>query len=456
MSIYRAYDIRGIYPEQINPELGKKIGFMFGKMIKEGLLKGKIIQKPRIVVGADGRIGSKDVRESVIEGLISAGVHVIDIGHIPVPVLYFATVTLESDGGLMVSGSHNPKEYLGFKFCGRGAEPIGYDDGINLIEEFCNSGKEIVLENGGSKEEKDMSEEYINFVAGKMSLSKQLHVVVDGGNGISGPTVKKLLEKVGCKVDCICYEPDGNFPNHEPDPSKKANLDDLQKKVVELKADFGLAFDGDGDRIGFVNHDGKIVANEFIFSLLVEDALKNTPGSKIVFDMLHSQLVEDVVERNGGELVACKVGYPFVRKTMKKENAILSGEISGHFYFSESFGYDDAMFAGVKTLDVLCNNDLDKFIETLPKYVIKEDVRIPCDDEKKFFVAEEIKKHFQKQNAKISDLDGVKLFFDKGWGAIRPSNTTPFIVIRWEATDQESYDKIGKLLIDTVNDFISK
>ncbi|MBU0898337.1 MAG: phosphomannomutase/phosphoglucomutase, partial [Nanoarchaeota archaeon] len=239
MKIFRAGDIRGIYPSMVNPELGRKIGFAFVKLLnKNG------VEKPRIAVGADARLGSKEVREAVIEGIVSAGAHVIDIGHIPSPVVYYTTVTLELDGGIQVTGSHNPKEFLGFKFCGRGAEPIDYDNGIKDMEDFCKSGKEIVSVPGGSKEEKDISEDFINFIAGKTKLSKNLSIVIDAGNGIAGDIAKRLFEKIGCKVDCLYCEPDGNFPNHLANPLEKNTLRDLQKRVVETGADMGLAFDG--------------------------------------------------------------------------------------------------------------------------------------------------------------------------------------------------------------------
>ncbi|MBU2520023.1 MAG: phosphomannomutase/phosphoglucomutase [Nanoarchaeota archaeon] len=451
MKIFRAGDIRGIYPSMVNPELGRKIGFAFVKLLnKNG------VEKPRIAVGADARLGSKEVREAVIEGIVSAGAHVIDIGHIPSPVVYYTTVTLELDGGIQVTGSHNPKEFLGFKFCGRGAEPIDYDNGIKDMEDFCKSGKEIVSVPGGSKEEKDISEDFINFIAGKTKLSKNLSIVIDAGNGIAGDIAKRLFERIGCKVDCLYCEPDGNFPNHLANPLEKNTLRDLQKRVVETGADMGLAFDGDGDRIGFVDKRGEIIIGDVLFSLLVEDTLKRSPGSKIIYDFICSKTIDDVIRKNGGQPIVSRVGYNFIRKLMRKNGAELSGETSAHFYFKENYGYDDALFAGARILEILCNKNLDEFIESLPKYIVSDDIRIACKDEKKVLVVDEIKKHFQEQNVKISDLDGVKVFFDNGWAAARPSNTTPVIVARWESSDQETFNRIGKFLIDIVNSYIEK
>ncbi|MFH1445742.1 MAG: phosphomannomutase/phosphoglucomutase [Nanoarchaeota archaeon] len=456
MTIFRAYDIRGIYPEQVNPELARKVGFAFGKILKEIVSKGKIVKKPSVVVGADARIGAKEAREAVIEGLVSAGVHAIDIGHVPTPLVYFAAVTLDIDAGIQVTGSHNPKEYLGFKFCGKGAEPIGYEEGIKRIEEFCNSEKEAVPEGEGSKEERDIAEDYISFVAGKIKLNKQLSIVIDPGNGIAGSVAKRLFEKLGCKVDCLHCEPDGNFPNHLANPTERETLKDLQKRVVEINADLGLAFDGDGDRVGFVNNRGEVIAADIIFSLFIENALKENQGAKIIYDVICSQLIDDVIKKNNGQPLVSRVGYPFIRKMMKDEGALLSGETSAHFYFAESFGYDDGLFAGAKFSEAICNTDFDEFVKSLPVYIISDDTRLFCNDDKKFLVMDEIKKYFQKQNAKMSDLDGIKLFFKDGWGAIRPSNTQPAFVLRWESSNKESFDKMGEFLIGEVKRFIDK
>ena len=459
MAIFRAYDIRGFYPDEINPDLGRKVGFAFGTILKEKLnekgAETKTI-KPNVAVGADARIGSREVREAVIEGLVLSGAHVVDLGHVPTPFVYFATVDRSLDGGLMVTGSHNPKGYLGFKFCGKNAEPIGFEEGINKIKNFCESHSKILFDFHGSKEKLDVSNDFVDMISGKIKLDKKFHVVIDAGNGIAGDAAKRLFEKLGCRVDCIYCEPDGDFPNHLANPLKRETLKDLQKKVVELGADFGFAFDGDGDRIGFVDSEGNVIMGDVVFAFLAEAVLKKEKGVKIVFDFICSQMIEDVIKRNGGKPIVSRVGYQFLRKAVLDEKAMFAGEASAHFYFSENFGYDDALFAGAKFLEALCNHDFDMFVETLPKYITSEDIRIQCSDEKKSAIMADLKDRFKKLNAKLSDIDGVKLFFDKGWGVIRPSNTEPVLVVRWEAKTQDAFDKIGEMLMDNAKEFIDK
>ena len=449
MNIFRAYDIRGTYPEQISPDLGRKVGFAFGQMVKEKAAKSGFSEKSgkiKIAVGADARLGAREVKKAAIEGLVSSGVHVVDIGHVPTPLVYFAVVTMGLDAGIQVTGSHNPKEYLGFKFCGRGAEPLGYDDGIDEIEAFCNSKREILPMQEGSSEEKDIKEDYVDFVSKRIKLERPFHVVVDAGNGVAGDVSRRLFEKLGCSVDCIYCEPDGNFPNHIANPSNTETLRSLQGRVREAGADLGIAFDGDGDRVGFVDRKGKVIPNDMVFSLFIEKTLKERPGAKVAYDLLCSRLVEDVIKRNGGVSLVSKVGYPFLRKMMKENGAVLGGESSLHVYFSENFSYDDGMFAAVKFLESLHSTDLEDFCKGLPKYITSKNTSIFCRDDDKFSVMDTIKDSFKKQGIEFSGIDGVKVFFRDGWGAIRPSNTQPALVMRWEASNEKAFREIEDFL----------
>lgn len=465
MSIFRAYDIRGVYPRDLDSELGGKIGKAFGtfihKRVNEHLkiniddieVACKIAESigdklnkamtPKIAVGCDARIGSPELKKSLIKGLVSSGIHVIDIGTVPTPLVYFAVVQHKLDGGVMVTGSHNSGEYNGFKFCGGGSLPIGYEGGIKELEGMVKRG--VFFERRGRVEKKDFKKDYIDFVLKKTKLRKKLKIVIDAGNGVAGLVAPKVFEKLGCEVIKMFCEPNGNFPNHLPNPLKRETLKDLQEAVVRNGADLGIAYDGDGDRVGFVDSGGNVVNNDHVFSIFARDVLSKKPGSKIVFDAFSSNLIEHVIKENGGRLMKCRVGYTFIRDKMNKEGAVLAGEASSHYYFRESFGYDDAIFASLRFAQIVSASDINELIRDFPEFHTSDDTRIHCPDSKKFAVVEGVKKKLKKSGHKIEDIDGVKVFLEDGWFLIRPSNTEPVLVLKWESKSKDGFRKMGDI-----------
>jgi len=448
MSIFRAYDVRGIYPTDLNEEIVLKIGKAFGTF-----------NPGKIVVGNDARISSPSLKKELIKGLISTDCDVIDIGMVPTPMVIFSTKHLGCDGGIMATASHNPKEFNGFKFNDTNAIPISYESGLNRIQEII---KEEKFSTGSGKViRKNVEEKYTEFLLSKIDIKKQLKmkVVVDAGNGSTGLIYPKVLRKIGVDVHEIYCEPDGNFPNHQPDPTKKENMLDLQKKVLEFKADLGFGYDGDGDRFGVVDGDGKIVEPNKIFALLIKQSLSNRPGSKVVFDALSSMMIEDTIKKHAGIPIVSKVGHTYITQRMFKENAVLSGELSGHYYFKETFYCDDALFASLRLIEFLTKTGkkLNEHFKDLPKYYsqVSEGMRIPVKQSEKFSFIENLKQDLRNKGYKIDTLDGVKILFDDGWALLRPAQTESKISVAYESRNGEEFKKIKKF-VDKIVERIPK
>jgi len=435
MSVFRAYDVRGVYPDQLNGDLAYNVGLAFGKFIGKG----------RIALGMDVRESSPALKEGLIKGLTESGLNVIDIGIVPTPLLYFTVATLGLDGGAMITGSHNPREYNGIKLCGRGGVCLSYETGIGEIEKLVKGGIESPELNGEVNKD-EVEERYIEFVVGKTKFGKSLKIVIDAGNGTAWKIPCEIFRKLGCEVIELNCEPDGSFPNHHPDPLVRANLKQLQEKVKETNADIGIAYDGDSDRVGFVDERGEIIPNNDVFALIIENVLKKNPKGKIIHEVLSSKLVEDVIKSNGGVPVISKVGHSYIQEKMQ-EGAILGGETSGHYYFKESYNYDDGIFGSVKLVELVSNADkkISELVDSLPKYLTSDDTRIHCPDDKKFEVVERLKKKFEG-TGRIVTLDGVKVVLDNSWFIIRASNTQPALVLRWEADDREEFERLENLV----------
>jgi phosphomannomutase/phosphoglucomutase len=442
MSVFRAYDIRGIYPEQINEDFAFKIGKAFGTF------------NPRkIIVGSELRLSSPTLKKELIKGLISTGATVFDIGTVTSPIVMFATKHLGCDGGVNVSASHNPKEYNGFKFYYKNGIPIDFESGLIKIQKIFE--KEKFKEGKGKLVKKDIIEDYSNFLLSKIKKPLNLKVVYDAGNGSTGKIYPKILRKAGINVHELYCEPDGAFPNHEPNPTKIESLKDLQKKVLEVKADLGFASDGDGDRLVVVDENGKVVHTGIIFSILIESALKKEPKSKVVYTILDSKAIYDVIRRHGGKPVVCRVGHTYITQRMLDENASVAGEISGHYYFKETNGADDALFAILTLIEHLTksNKKVSDFVKEFPKYYsqVTEGLRYEIKESEKFPFIEELKQGFKKKGYKINTLDGVKVIFDYGWALFRPSNTEPIISMSYEATTKKGFERIKKFVDDIID-----
>jgi len=439
MSIFRAYDVRGIYPTELNEETALKMGKAFGNF-----------NPGKIIVGNDLRLSGPALKKELIKGLLSTGATVIDIGMATSPITMFATRHLKCDGGVIVSASHNPKEYNGFKFYYKDGIPVSYESGLNKIEKIFNEGK--FSEGEGKLIKKDVIEDYADFLLNKINLKKpvRMKVVVDAGNGTTGTIYPKILRELGIDVIELYCEPDGNFPNHEPNPFKPGVLVDLQKKVVETKADLGFAFDGDGDRLAVVDEKGKVVYVGLIFSILIDNLLKKEPRSKVVYTVIDSKAIEDVIRNKGGVPIVCRVGHTYITEKIIEEDAVIAGEISGHYFFKDTNGADDALFACLKLIETLVTSGkkISDFDKEFPKYMseVSEALRFPVKASEKFPFIEGLKKEFIQKGYKIVTIDGVKVIFEDGWALFRPSNTEPIISMSYEAYNQDAFKRIKKFI----------
>ena len=437
MSIFRAYDIRGTYPKDLNEEVAFKVGAAFAQ-----------INLGKIAVGCDARLSSPSLKEKLIDGLTLGGVNAVDIGMVTTPMLIFSVSFYKLDGGIMITGSHNPKEYNGIKFFTKNSMPISYESGLNKIESMVKIGRFHKVARHGEVESKDVSEDYKNYLLSKIKFKSQpkMKIVVDAGNGSSGKIHSDILRKVGIEVVEMNCEPDGNFPNHLPDPLEPENVVDLQKRVVEENADMGLAYDGDGDRVVVIDEKGKTTSINDIFVLLIKHTLQNFKNSKIIYNVSNSLAVKDTIEKYGGIPIEYKVGHTYVQQTMKNENAQFGGELSGHYFFKETFTGDDAIFASLKLLEFLINNStsLEKEFAEIPRYysMVSEDIVVPVKDSEKFIFIENLKNELKNKGYRINDVDGVKVLFDDGWALFRASNTTPLIRYGFESKTQDGFEKI--------------
>lgn len=437
MSIFRAYDVRGIYPKDLNEENAFKIGAAFAR-----------INSGKIAVGCDARLSSTSLKQKLIEGLVSGGVHVVDIGMVTTPILIFSVSFYSFDGGVMITGSHNPKEYNGVKMFTRDSMPISYESGLNKIEDMIKRGYAFKITGNDKVEKKDILDDYKNYLLDKIKFNSppRMKVVIDAGNGSAGKIYSDILKKAGFEVVEMYCEPDGTFPNHLPDPLEPENVVDLQKKVVEESADMGFAYDGDGDRLVVVDEKGKVTTINDIFILLIKHTLQNFENAKIVYNVSNSLAIRDTIEKYGGIPIEWKVGHTYVQQKLKDEKAQFGGELSGHYFFKELFTSDDAIFATLKLLEFLINNNtsLEKEFAEIPRYysMVSEEIVIPIKDSEKFIFIENLKKDLRKKGYKINDMDGVKVLFEDGWALFRASNTTPLIRYGFESKTKDGFEKI--------------
>lgn len=442
--IFRAYDIRGTYPDQLNAENADLIGKGFAAY----LIKHLKIKKPKIVVGRDNRIHSEELQKAFINALVESGCKVTNIGLSPSPYLYFANCHGEFDAGCNVTASHNPPKYNGFKLILENAHAV-FGDELQKIYQIIQKGDFVM--GAGKLVSFNFYDDYLKKLQSMFSFSRNLNVVVDTGNGVAGMFYPHIIKTLGHDVTEIHTELDGTFPNHEPDPIIEKNLRDLQKKVLEIKADIGLAFDGDGDRVGLVTEKSEFVNADKTLMLLSKDALFRHPGKAIVFTVSNSQVLFNLVKEWGGKPVICKVGHSFVEDAINKNKAIIGGEQSGHFFLPENYySFDDALVAACRILKVV--SDAGKSVSSLfnefPKTYSLPEMRPKCSDKIKFKIIEKVTDHF-KDKYPCTTLDGIRIDFGNGgWGGIRASNTSPRISITMEAKSQKELGKIKKIILD--------
>ncbi len=449
--IFRAYDIRGKAEGQITESACRQIGQAFGTVLR----RRYGLDHPSVAVGRDARTHSKALEDAVIKGLVQSGCEVVDIGQTPSPLNYFTVCNRHLDGSIQVTASHNPKEDNGLKLQLRDAEAFAGDD-LQALRKQIEKGD--VMAGEGSVEEIDAITAYIDRLAGMFpDIGKGMAVVVDGGNGVAGPVNCEVLRRVGAEVIGLYIEPDGEFPNHPADPSKHATLKDLQKTVTEHKAHIGLAFDGDGDRLGVVDENGRICTADETLLLLAKDHLTRHPGAPVVFTVSNSGILQTEIEKWGGRPTMCSVGHSFVEHAMRQEGATLGGEQSGHFFCGEDyFDFDDALVAALRVLQILAHSKGRKFSSLLadfPKVFQAPERRPHCPDDAKAKVIRSLTEAFVKTYP-VNTLDGARIDFGDGaWAGIRQSNTSPCISICVEARSPEKLKEVEEIVLAEVRRF---
>ncbi len=436
-TIFRAYDIRGVVGKSLTPasvfEIGRAIGSEAAARGQQGM-----------IVARDGRLSGPELSEALSKGLRAAGMNVTDIGRVPTPVLYFATHYLDSSSGVMLTGSHNPPEYNGLKIVLAGETLSG--DTIQALLARVQS--RDYSSGAGTLQTVDVARDYLERITSDVRVARPMRVVVDCGNGVAGELAPRLLRALGCEVSELYCEIDGNFPNHHPDPSHPENLLDLIKAVEEQQADIGLAFDGDGDRLGVISSGGKIIWPDRVLMLLAMDVLSRNPGGDIIYDVKCSRHLDRIIRGHGGKPLMWKTGHSLIKAKMRETGALLAGEMSGHTFFKERwFGFDDGLYTAARLLEVLSNDprSTHKIFAALPDSVNTPElnVRMAEGEHHRFMVRLLEQVHFDK--ARISTIDGLRADFEDGWGLVRASNTTPCLVLRFEADDETSLQRIQEL-----------
>lgn len=440
--IFRAYDIRGVVETALTPDATQQIGQAFAT---EALSQNQ----KTVVIARDGRLSSPELAQRLSEGLRAGGCDVIDIGMVPTPVLYYATHKLKTGTGIMVTGSHNPPQYNGLKMLIAGNTLYG--DGIKALYHMIAEGR---VNNGeGKHTEKNMVPEYLDTIVNDIKLDKPLNIAVDCGNGVAGVLATELFTRLGCKVTELFCEVDGNFPNHHPDPSKPENLIDLQNAMKENALDIGLAFDGDGDRVGILDDKQNIIWADRQMMLYSADVLKRKPGALIIYDIKSTTNLEGYIKNLGGKPLMWKTGHSFIKAKMKETGAELAGEMSGHIFFKERwFGFDDGLYSAARMLEIISqhNESTSTIFEALPDSFNTPELQIDFDEGQHYKFMEKFIDEAKFEDADIITIDGIRVNYAKGWGLIRPSNTTPCLVLRFEANDENTLIEIQNIFREQI------
>jgi phosphomannomutase/phosphoglucomutase len=444
MGLFREYDLRGIVGKELTEPIAERIGRAYCTYVNDRGVK-------TISVGRDGRLSSPGLFNALVKGLLAGGMNVVDVGICPSPLVYFSLFQLPVDGGIMITGSHNAAEYNGFKIC-VGKEAI-HGEAIQDLRRVMEAG--VFTSGQGARSEHPIVPDYLAYI--KKSFNgvdaKHLHVVIDCGNGAASVVAKDALEALGCRVTALYCELDGRFPNHHPDPTVLENLDDLMKAVEQHKADVGIGYDGDADRIGAIDEQGRVLWGDRLMVVYSRDILAAKPGSTIISEVKASQCLYDDITKQGGRPIMWKTGHSLIKAKMKSEQAVLAGEMSGHMFFADRyFGYDDAIYASCRLVEILAKTGkpLSSLVADLPATAVTPEIRVDTPDTIKF----ELVKHVQERLAgyarsrqpigpdkdivrEVVTIDGVRAIFKDGWGLIRASNTQPALVLRFEAASAE-------------------
>jgi len=440
--VFREYDIRGIAGSEITDSDVSTLGRAFGTyMGRQG--------RRRIVVGRDCRLTSDGYRDLLVAGLLESGMDVVDIGVCPTPLFYFAIRHLDREGGMMITASHNPPEYNGFKIC-NGFDTIAGAE-IQMLAQIVYSGDFIAAE--GKLDHFDVLTPYINFVTQNIRLESRLRVGIDAGNGTGGPVATTILKSLGCEIHPIYCDMDGTFPNHEPDPTIMENLVDLRNLILRERLDLGIAYDGDSDRLGVLDHRGEVIFGDKLLIIFAREILSRRPGAVIISEVKCSKTLYEDIEKHGGRAVMWKAGHSLIKAKMKEVDAQLAGEMSGHIFFKDGyFGFDDAIFASCRLLEVLSRTGkrIPELLDGVPETHTTPEIRIECSDEIKFEVVERAKAEFKENKLKVIDIDGARISFPDGWGLVRASNTQPALVLRFEAEAPDRLSEIRDLVESTI------
>ena len=437
--IFREYDVRGIAGTEITEALAYRLGQAYAAMLPADELRP-------VIVARDVRISGPVIQKAVIKGLRDSGINVIDIGMGPTPLAYYAVFHLDGAGCIMITASHNPADYNGFKMMKDRESMHGQD--IQTLKNLMLKKHNKAIHQGSSSH-RDVTSDYADFIQQDIQLARPLKVVIDAGNGPSGIIAAPLYRKLGCEVIELFCKPDGNFPNHHPDPTVEKNMQAIAAEVRKHKADLGIAFDGDGDRIGVVDENGNIIWGDMLLLLLSRVLLKKHPGATIISEVKSSQHMYDDITAHGGHAIMWRTGHSPIKAKMKETGALLAGEMSGHIFFADRFfGFDDAVYAGARVMEMLTQQNLpaSRLLSNIPSAVTTPEIRVDCADEQKFKLVEKAKSHFSNLDYDIIDVDGMRIKFEDGWGLLRASNTQPGLVLRFEAPTEKRLQEMRHLI----------
>jgi phosphomannomutase/phosphoglucomutase len=442
--IFRQYDVRGTVDEDLTEEVVEKLGQGYGAYVVN---RGA----GRVSVGYDARLSSPRFRDALVQGMTSTGLDVVDIGMVPTPTLYFSLFHLEVDGGVMITGSHNPPEFNGFKLA-LGRTTL-YGEEIQEVRRLIEVGEYPRGE--GTLSEQDIKPAYRQTLEQRIGpFERAVKVVVDAGNGLGGIFCPELLQDLGADASGLYCEVDGTFPNHHPDPTVPGSLRDLIAEVGRQKAEIGLAYDGDCDRLGVIDERGEIIWGDQLLIIFSREVLARQPGATIIFEVKCSQALPEEIEKAGGVPLMWRTGHSFIKQKMKETSAPLAGEMSGHLFFAdEYYGYDDALYASLRLVRLLSRSEqtVSEMLADVPRYYSTPEIRIDCPDEEKFQIVSELVKYFKKQYD-VVDVDGARILFGDGWGLVRASNTQPALVLRFEARTPERLEEIKGIVVSKLSE----
>jgi phosphomannomutase/phosphoglucomutase len=445
-NIFREYDIRGIADKELPDDGVRALGRAFGTYLTRADSSGNAARN--VNLARDCRLSSPRLHDALLAGLLETGCDVTDLGIVPTPLLYYSVFHLHSGAGVMITGSHNPSDYNGFKVM-HGKSTI-HGEEIQKVRQIIET--QDFVSGAGALKSFDIATPYVEEIAGQFRLPRRIKVVADAGNGTAGPVFRRIMEKLNCDPVELFFDMDGRFPNHHPDPTQPENLQQLLAAVTANHADVGLAFDGDSDRLGAVDEQGTILYGDQLMIIYGREILSRKPGATIIGEVKSSQNMYDDLARHGGNVIMWKTGHSLIKARMQETNAELAGEMSGHMFFADRYyGFDDALYAACRLLEIVANSPapLSAQLRDLPPTFATPEIRVDCPDSSKFAIVSAVKERFQRDYDVIA-IDGARINFGQGWGLVRASNTQPVLVLRFEAQSPELLRKYRKLVEDAV------